>query len=83
MRTKKQNYLSKKSVYMAVILATQSMLTVADEQKKNAPALAEIELKEVQVRATPITKDTGECRLSGIRLVYSTFQIFLGRQSVI
>ena len=44
MRTKKQNYLSKKSVYMAVILATQSMLTVADEQKKNAPALAEIEL---------------------------------------
>ena len=59
MKTKKQTHLRKKSVYMAVILATQSMLTVADEQKKNAPALAEIELKEVQVRATPITKDTG------------------------
>ncbi|HPN02014.1 MAG TPA: TonB-dependent receptor plug domain-containing protein, partial [Methylotenera sp.] len=59
MKYHKPNPLSKKSVYMAVILATQSMLAIAEEQQESAPAVAEVELKKIQVKATAITKDTG------------------------
>lgn len=59
MQLRKRKKSCNKSACLAAMLATQSLLALAESEKDNGISPPEIELKKIQVKASAITKDTG------------------------
>ncbi len=59
MKLNKHKTLTQKSVYLAVVLATQSMLAVAEDKEVTAAPTAQQTLEEVNVKATTVQEAGG------------------------